>query len=162
MLFFGHIGITVLIGTLFFLPALLVGFSSILPDLIDKGLLVIGVSHYSRLFAHNIFFGPIASAVVYLITRRKGFALAVLFGTYMHLLEDIRTPLPWLWPLAKINLAPVTGLKISPDLFDISLEAIGLSCLGVLFVFRQSILNAREKMLAALRGFYDRRIGKKI
>ena len=162
MLFFGHIGITVLIGTLFFLPALIVGISSILPDLVDKGLLAVGLSQYSRLYAHNIFFGPIASAIVYLVTRRKSFALAVLFGTYVHLLEDIRTPLPWLWPLVKTDIAPADGLKISPDIFDLAMETIGLSCLASLFVFRKTLLAARERLLSAFKEFYDRRIVKKI
>lgn len=162
MLFFGHIGITVLLGTLFFLPALVVGLSSILPDLVDKGLLVVGLSQYSRLYAHNIFFGPIVSAIVYLVTKRKSFALAVLFGTYFHLLEDIRTPLPWLWPFVKTDLAPVTALKISPDIFDLVMEAIGLSCLASLFVFRKTISAARKRMVSAFKGFYDRRIDKKI
>ncbi len=162
MLFFGHIGITVFIGAFLFLPYLFVGISSLLPDFIDKGLLLLGLSNYTRLYAHNVFFGPIVSLVVYAITKRKDISLAVLFGSYLHLVEDVRTPVPWLWPFVNYNLTPATGIKVAADMFDIFLEAIGLSLLVILFVFEKNIMLVRERMLVRAKDFYDKRFAKKI
>ncbi|MBI4009890.1 MAG: hypothetical protein HY361_01685 [Candidatus Aenigmarchaeota archaeon] len=162
MLFFGHIGISAFFGLFLYLSPLIVGISSILPDFVDKGLLLAGLSPYTRLVAHNLFFGPALSAIVYLATKRKAVAIAVLFGTYMHLIEDIRTPLPWLWPLVTYDLVPVTGIKIVVDLFEIFTETIGLSLLVSLFVFKKNLIDAREKIIVVVKDFYDKRLVKKI
>jgi len=161
MLFFGHIGIAIFLGTFLYLSPLIVGISAVLPDLVDKGLLLFGLSQYTRLFAHNIFFGPIVGLITYVITRRKDFAFTMLFGTYMHLLQDIRTPLPWLWPFVNYNFLG-TEIKIILDAFTILTEAIGLSLLVILFAFRQNVLHLRERMYIAFKDFYDKRLVKKI
>ncbi len=161
MLFLGHIGISVFLGSLLYLSPFIVGASAILPDLIDKGLVLVGLSQYSRLFAHNLFFGPLASLVVYALTRRKDFALAVLFGTYLHLVEDMRNLVPWLWPLVTYNFAPVTGIKITLGLFEILTESIGLTLLIYSAIFKQHVIYLREKIFA-LKDFYDKRFAKKV
>lgn len=145
MLFFGHIGITAFLGALLYLPILIVGIGSILPDLVDKSLLILGVTPYTRLFAHNVFFGPIVSLITLLVTRRKHFATAMLFGSYMHLIEDISHTVPWFWPFVNYDLAEVVELKVSVDIFEIVTELIGLSLLAVLFAFRKQVFKLREK-----------------
>lgn len=162
MLLFGHIGITAFLGIFFSLPFLLVGFSAILPDIIDKFLVLTGISPYTRLFAHNIFFGPFVSMIVYAITKRKDYALTVLFGTYMHLLLDMTHVVPLFWPLISYNLTPVYEVQITFGLFEIVSELVGISLLMVLFTSRQNILELRERLLINMREFYDRRIVKKI
>lgn len=161
MLLFGHIGISVFLGSLLYLSPLIVGASAILPDIIDKGLVLLGLSQYSRLFAHNLFFGPLASLVVYAVTRRKDFALAVLLGTYLHLVEDMKDLVPWLWPLATYDFAPVTGIKITLGLFEIIAETIGLTLLTFTFIFKHHVIYIREKIFA-LKDFYDKRFAKKV
>lgn len=162
MLFFGHIGITTFIGRFLFLSFWIVAFSAFLPDIVDKGLFVSGMSQYTRLVAHNLFFGPIVSVLALALTKRKEVAIAVLFGTYMHLIEDMRHPLPLLWPFVSYDAPPLKELKIAPDLFDIALEGIGISSLAVLFLFRKNINHSRNKLWTKLRGYYDRRIEKKV
>jgi len=162
MLFFGHIGITAFLGVLLYLSPLFVGISAVLPDLIDKGLVFFSLSQYSRLYAHNLFFGPFLSGIVYLITRRKDFAIAVMFGAYMHLIEDMKEPVPWLWPLAPIDLAPVTGIKASIGLFELITESVGLSLLAALFLFNENVMLLRERISTIFKDFYDKRFVKKI
>ena len=141
MLWLGHLGFTLFIGTFFFLPSLFAAIGVLLPDIVDKGLLFLGLSEYSRLYAHNIFFPPIASAILYATTRRKDMSIALLFGGYMHLIEDARHTVPWLWPLVNYDLIPTSGITIALDTFDIVMESIGLSLLVALFLFRRNVLS---------------------
>lgn len=146
MLWLGHLGITLFVGTFLFLPSLFVAFGVLLPDMVDKGLFFLGLSEYGRLYAHNIFFAPIVSSLVYAMTRRKDVALAILFGGYMHLIEDARYVVPWFWPFVNYDLMPTAEVKIVLDTFNIVTESIGLSLLVILFVFKRNILSLRGKI----------------
>jgi inner membrane protein len=112
MIFFGHLGITLLIGFLIFTflkkkidyRFLLVG--AILPDLIDKP-----IGHYlfystfqnGRIFAHTILFMLLLVALAALLWRKYRFAGAgvLAFGAIAHITEDQmwREPVTAFWPL---------------------------------------------------------------
>ena len=162
MLFFGHIGITAFLGKFLYLPLLFVVIGSMLPDALDKGLVLIGITDYSRFVAHNIFFGPMAGMITYAVTRRRDASLAILFGCYMHLIEDSNRFLPWLYPLVRYELIPVQGINIMLGTYEYVSEAIGLSLLIILFRFKSNVIAIRERILSNIKDSYDRRIVKKV
>ncbi len=162
MLFLGHIGVTAFLGKFLYLPLLFVIIGSMLPDAVDKGLVIFGVTDYSRFVAHNIFFGPIASIFTYAITRRRDAALAILFGSYMHLIEDANKFVPWLYPLVQYELTPVQGIKIIPELYEYASEAIGLSLLIILYRFKFKMNKFRARIASTIKDVYDRKFIKKI
>lgn len=112
MIFFGHLGITLLLGFLIFTSLkvkvdyrlLLVG--AILPDLIDKP-----IGHYlfystfqnGRIFAHSVLFVLLLTALAAYVERKylyTGISVLAL-GAVAHLAEDQiwREPVTALWPL---------------------------------------------------------------
>ena len=67
--------------------ALLIG--SVLPDLIDKPLLLLGFGT-GRYFSHNLLFVLISFFALFLLTKKnKGVALPFLFGVSIHLILDL-------------------------------------------------------------------------
>lgn len=124
MLPLAHIGISMLLASLLYIPVAGALIGSIAPDAVDKILFVIGVSPCSRFFAHSIFFGPLLAAAVFLVTRRKDMAIAVLFGSYVHLLEDAVNFLPLFYPMVKYDFY-CPPLTVEPSIVDIILEGIG-------------------------------------
>ena len=52
----GHVGIALILSSLFFVPAAAMVAGVLLPDIFDKGLALLGVLECGRSAGHNIFF----------------------------------------------------------------------------------------------------------
>lgn len=129
MILFGHIGITMFFGGLFslnFLPLLL---GSILPDLIDKPLVLLGLSESGRFIGHTLFTGIVVSLSSFVITRKKMVPISLFFGHFVHLLEDLPFFLPWFYPFVDYDFPAyyVFGNSLTP--INIMFEFIGLALL---------------------------------
>lgn len=104
---FGHVGITV--GAAYVInrvPHLrlnlwVVAVSSLLPDLVDKPLYLLGIGD-GRYVGHTLLFVFLAAAAVSLKNRIYG--LSVLFGAVLHLLLDW-SGVPWLYPFVSYDFA---------------------------------------------------------
>jgi len=144
MLPLGHVGIALLISTLLYLPALFVLLGILLPDVVDKLLFFSSSAFCGRFFGHTIFFGPIVSLLTYIITKRKDFALAVLFGSYIHLLQDSGNFIPWFYPIVNYQLECVPRIYIG--IFEIITEALGASLIVVKIFFNSKLLYYRDKL----------------
>jgi len=129
MILFGHIGITVFSGSLLSLALLYVLTGSVLPDLIDKSLFIVGLGPSSRFIGHTLFMGILISFMVYIIWRKKIYSASLLFGYYVHLLEDSLHFMPWFYPFINYDFPFYTGPVFTP--FNIIMEFVGL----VLFVY---------------------------
>lgn len=155
MLFFGHIGITAFIASMMFLPASGGVIGVLLPDIIDKGLFILGYAPCSRFIAHSIFFPLIAGLISYGVTRNKKFALAVAIGYALHLFQDLNGNVPFLFPLKSYAYFATCATKISVVFtpFVIATELIGISLLIFIFVFKDKYQKLRETFWKLMRGF---------
>jgi len=160
MLPLAHIGITIFLVSIVFLPitAALVG--ALAPDVVDKLLLVSGLAPCGRFFSHSIFFGPILAVVAYLLTRRKDVALAVLLGCYLHLLMDTRYFLPWFYPLVQYDFYCPAGIVIRPDLIDMCFESIGAVLIPVTLALKPKIKYFKRSNFKRLSSGNPSRSGK--
>ncbi len=158
---FGHLGITILLGTFLRLPILFLAIGVLLPDVVDKVFFEFGFLPCGRSFAHNLFFGPIVSLALFLLTRKKNISLAILFGSYMHLIEDLRNFVPWFYPLVNYNFV-CAPLEFRIDTFIIVTEVVGIVLLAATFIFKSKIIYLRERVNYKLKNYVTRRIGPKI
>lgn len=144
MLPLGHIGIAVLIATLLYLPLLFVLVGVLLPDMIDKGLFFSSSTFCGRFIGHTVFFGPIVSILVYAATKRKDLALAILFGMYIHLLQDSTNFIPWFYPIVNYQRECIPGMRIGP--FEIIAEILGVSIIILITLFSFKLRYYRDKI----------------
>ena len=112
MIFFGHIGISLLVVFLIAL-ALKIGVDyrlvivgSMLPDIIDKPLgeyLLNSVFHNGRIVGHTLVFIAILAIIALLVAKRYQFwGIGVLtLGAFLHQLLDQmwNAPVSWFWPI---------------------------------------------------------------
>lgn len=149
MLFFGHIGISAFIAMMAFLPVLPVVIGVLLPDIIDKGLLVVFNTECGRLWAHTIYFPIIVGLIALLITRNKKWAISIGLGASLHLVEDLHDFIPFFHPLVNYDFASLCApyIKVVFDPYIISTELIGIGLLIFVFVFQ-------EKFFAFRRAFW--------
>ena len=161
MIFFGHLGITIFLGMMLFLPILYVGIGALLPDIVDKLFFNLHLLPCGRSLAHNIFFGPVVAGVVYLITRRKDVSFAILFGSYLHLVEDATNFIPWFYPV--VNYAFSCGpTTLHLGRFELVAEVVGLSLLILILFYKSKVIYVREKINYWLRYGAIGRTRKKI
>jgi hypothetical protein len=138
MLPLAHMGITLIFASLLGMPLFAALVGGLAPDVVDKIFFAIGLSPCGRFFAHSIFFGPIIAGIAFLLTKRRDVALAILFGSYIHLLLDARYFLPWFYPLVEYNFyCPPT--TVSPDLVDLLFEGIGVLLIPITIVLKPRI-----------------------
>jgi len=149
MLLFGHIGITLFIASLFFLPVLGAVVGVLLPDIIDKGMFVLGIWPCSRFIAHTVFFFPVAGLVTYAITRNKKLAIAVALGALLHISQDVHDFVPFFYPVVQYDFAALcpTTIQIVFTPYVIATETIGL----VLLIF---VLGFNDKFVQVRRLFW--------
>lgn len=127
-----HIGITLFFASLFSISFFYVGIASLLPDIIDKPLAMIGLTPCGRHLGHSLLVGIIISGLVYLITRKKIIFVSILFGYLMHLLLDLPGFIPLFYPIISYDfLACPTFGKY--DLIAIITDSVGLA--SILFLF---------------------------
>ena len=145
MLPLAHIGITVFLSIIFYLPALFAAIGALLPDIVDKILFLPGFSVCGRLIGHTILFGPIASLLTYVLTKNKKIALAILFGCWMHLFEDARDFMPLFYPIVKYHFACLpTSIKIGA--YEIITESLGAILLAITILFKSKLIHLRDEM----------------
>ena len=161
MIFFGHLGITLFVGALLFMPLFFVAIGVMLPDIVDKTFFILGFLPCGRSLAHNLFFGPIVAAATYAITRRKDLALAILFGSYMHLIEDSRGFVPWLYTVVGYEFECMP-IALHIGIFEIVTESVGIVLLLAVIFYRNKIIYLRERLNYVLKSYGDRRTRAKV
>ena len=122
----------------------IVAFSSLLPDVVDKPLALVGIDG-GRHIGHTLLFVFLAAAVLSL--KKKSYGLSLLFGGICHLLEDSGGFVHWLYPFVNygltVNFDPGGIYVMLSILFDIlkecylspfslGRELVGLIILGLL------------------------------
>jgi hypothetical protein len=144
MIFFGHVGIILLIGTLLSLSIFPLIVGSILPDIIDKPFQLLGILTYGRFIGHTLFMGLVISGISFLIFRKKLISISLLFAYWFHLLEDTQNFVPWFYPFINYNF---TAYQFGPrlTLINIIFELLGVLSLAYVIRtnshFRNSIID---------------------
>ena len=135
MLPLAHVGITLFFAKHFkpvHLPLLATAVFSVLPDLIDKPLYLLGMAPTSRFIAHTVWFGiALALMCIAFFPRqtRVPLAVAALVGSWFHLALDLNSPLPLFFPLVPFDFTSQAGLSLSFDAATIMFELIGFCAL---------------------------------
>ncbi len=151
MLYLGHIGIAVFLASMLYLPIIFAVIGVLLPDIVDKGLYMLGIVPCSRYFAHSIFFPLVVGSIVFLVTRRWKLALAITFGSLLHLFQDMHWVVPWFFPLISYPEILACGpIKVNVNLFIIVTEVIGAGLLVFTLGFRQKFIYLRRKFWGLL------------
>ena len=144
MILFGHVGISILLGSLFSLALFVVLIATLMPDLIDKSLFLLGLTNTGRFIGHTLFLGFLFSLIVHIIFRKKLFSISFLFGYLLHLLEDAVKFVPWFYPFVNYDFSTYSiGPVFTP--FNIASEIIGIIILIYMIrtnsQFRNSIID---------------------
>jgi hypothetical protein len=145
MIFFGHIGISLLIGSLLSLSFLGVLIGVLLPDLIDKTILLLGMSNEHRLIGHTLFLGFLIPSIVHLILRKKLITISLLFGYMSHLVEDAIRFVPWFYPFFDFKY-PHFIYATTLTIFNMIFEIVGIIILIYMYKtnprFRNFIIDS--------------------
>lgn len=148
MIFFGHIGIVAFVAALFFLPALFAGIGGIFPDVFDKILFLLGVTPCTRFFGHTILFAFLAGLVTFIVTRKKSYALAMMLGSFLHLIQDLQGDVPFLYPFVNYAFFSTCGkinIAYHLNIIELTAEVIGVIFLIVLIKYRDKFEIFRRK-----------------
>ncbi len=159
---FGHLGITIFLGSLIGLRILFVAIGVLLPDVVDKVFYELGFLPCGRSLAHNLFFGPVLALLTFLLTRRKDISLALLFGSYLHLIEDLKNFIPWFYPFVQYNFDCQPLREIHLGLFELVTESVGIALLLATFLFKTKIIYLRKILSNRLKHYGIGRAGKKV
>lgn len=151
MLLLGHMGITAFVSSMLYLPILGGVVGVFLPDIVDKGLFVLGFAPCGRFIAHSIFFFPVAGLVTYIITKNKKLAVAVALGAFLHLLEDMHGDVPLFYPLKYYSFFDTCQVRILFTPYIITTEVIGGLLLVFMSVFNQRLSNLRKALWSRLK-----------
>ncbi len=152
MLLLGHIGLTTFTMSLLYLSVIGGVIGVLLPDVIDKGLFELGIAPCSRFIAHSIFFIPVAGLISYGVTRNKKFAIAIMIGILLHLLQDMHHDVPFIYPLKNYEFfQSCSELKISFTPYLIVTEIIGALALVFVGVFTKQFIKLRKFLWAQFR-----------
>lgn len=149
----GHIGITVFLARFLRLNLVVVGAAALLPDLLDKPILLLTGAGYAKYFGHTL----IAAVLITLLAAlfRRGIAGSILFGMVMHLAEDALLAyihgwgniVPWLYPFKEYNLFFITDYHIREDYLGTG--AVGFDILGALLLLRVAIQADAAKYISS-------------
>jgi hypothetical protein len=145
----GHIGITVFLSILLYLPAQFSAIGVLLPDIADKVLYVSGLSPSAHFIGHTILFGLIAGLITFVVTKRKDVSLAILFGCIIHLIEDVGSFIPWVYPFVNYTFTP--GPLIVITTYTILNEILGGILLIISIVFNSKLIFYRERIHSWLK-----------
>jgi len=145
----GHIGITVFLSVLLYLPALFSVIGVLFPDIVDKVLYVAGVSPSAHFIGHTILFGLMAGLITFAVARRKDISLAISFGCFIHLIEDVGSFIPWFYPFVNYTFTPGPLIVITSS--TILGEIFGGILLVATIVFNSKLIFYREKIRSWLK-----------
>jgi len=145
MFFLGHIGFTLFLAMMFYLPVSIAVTGVLLPDAIDKTLFALKITPCGRFLSHTIFFAPIVGMVVYKLTKRRDLAFALSFGSFLHLIEDAHAFVPFFFPLInyQFNCADF-ALHLTP--FIILMEIVGAALIYTTLFRNKLVVDFREAM----------------
>lgn len=143
----GHIGFSVFLGNLFSLSLPHVAVASLLPDIIDKPLRLLGITTCGRYIGHTLLTGVLISFLVYLFTRKKLLATSILFGFVLHLLEDSRGFVPFFYPFVKYEFL------LSPSIPSYNLFAFVTDSIG--FILLMYVYHKNPKFRKMLNNILD-------
>jgi hypothetical protein len=130
MILFGHIGLSIFLGSFLSLSLFAVLTGALIPDVIDKTLLLFGLINTGRFIGHTLFLGILISLVFYIIFRRKLVSISLLLGYMLHLLEDATHFVPWFYPFINYDFSAYSlGPVFTP--FNIASEIVGI----VMFIY---------------------------
>ncbi len=147
----GHLGIALIIASVFYIPVAAFVVGVFLPDIVDKGLAILGIVECGRSVAHNVFFAIGAGAVALAATRKKSIALAILLGVLLHLAQDSTHFVPYLYPLVQYDFSDCGPVAFQPSPFEIAMEAVGLALIVVWWKFKSKLIYLRERILKTRR-----------
>lgn len=148
----GHLGIALVVATLFYVPVAAFVLGVFLPDIVDKSLAWTGFLSCSRSLAHNVFFAMGAGAVAFAVTRKKGLALAIFLGCVLHLAQDSAHFVPYLYPLVSYDFGFCDPHPVfQPGNFEIAMEFVGAALIIVWWKWRAKLIYLRERILKAKR-----------
>jgi len=151
MLYFAHIGITIFIAALFYLPILYTAIGVLLPDIIDKGFFILGVTPCGRYIGHSLLFPLIVGLITYSMSRNWKITIALMFGVFLHVLQDSSYFIPWFFPLVKYSQMNSCGaLDVQFGIFEIITESIGLLLLIFTLGFTKQLVFIRKKIWSLL------------
>jgi len=136
---------------------------SLLPDIIDKPLLLLGLGT-GRLFSHNLFFILIAFLILFIFTKRNlRISVPFLAGMSIHLILDI-PKVPLFYPLISYDFLlleePLSFWfsQLFSDPVVIITELIGVTIL--IFIVINNKLYHRKDINEYLKGSYQTIITK--
>jgi len=144
-----HIGIALVIASLIYAPVLPFVVGVMLPDLFDKGLVLLGVESCGRSYGHTLLFALAAGSVALAVSRKRGVALAVALGCLLHLVGDSMGAVPYLYPLVDYGFGECGQYEASPGYFEIAMEVVGLSLIILWMKRRDKIIYLRDRVIKA-------------
>jgi hypothetical protein len=149
MYFFGHIGMALFLGFMLSLPMVFVMIGSILPDIIDKPLFLLGLAPSGRYISHTLIFFVATSIATYLITRNKFATLALSFGMATHFFGDVFHFVPWFYPFVNYDFKPYAILGWDP--IAITAEIVGFVLLVIIVKYGVKLDAIRNKLSLKFR-----------
>lgn len=142
----GHIGITAFLATLLYLPAMYAVLGVLTPDIFDKIFFNLGILPCGRSLGHSVFFAPVLGLIVLALTRKKNFAIAVALGAALHLVQDSYDFLPLFYPIASYVFDCPPGVRVTPTIFEIGAEVVGLALIVSLIFFKWKVIALRYRI----------------
>lgn len=156
MLPLAHIGITLFVAYLLYLPLTYAFVGVLLPDLIDKSAFVLGIFPCGRYIAHSPFLGIVMTIVVYLITKKREYALAFLFGYIFHLVQDAQYIVLWAFPFVSYELVCPPELMIKPTIIDVFLDSVGAILLAATFTLKPRLKVLKDRIKRIKEGIKNK------
>lgn len=124
----GHVTFTLLVGRKLNLSIGFLALGALLPDIVDKVLVIFFNIGGGRFIAHTLAFAALAGCALALLhSKRAGVSLAL--GSVAHLIEDAYAFVPWFYPLLDYEFPVVESYSIFDHylgFFGIGTDAIGL------------------------------------
>lgn len=136
----GHVGITVFLARQLRLNLAVVAVAVLLPDLVDKPVLLLTGAGYAKYLGHTLIAALLVTAMAALL--RRGIASSILFGMIMHLVEDALlafmqgwgNAVPWLYPFTEYNLIFLTDYHLLENYFNAG--TVGFDIFGAMLLLR--------------------------
>lgn len=147
----GHVGIALILSAFLSLPAAAFVLGVLLPDIVDKGLSLIGFIDCGRFVAHNVFFGFGAGLIAFAATRNKSVAIAITLGAMLHLAQDSAHFVPYFYPLISYDFSSCGPIEIQPGTFELVMEGVGAVLIVVWWKFRAKLFYLRERIIKSRR-----------
>ncbi len=120
----GHVGITFFLAYMFSLSPIYAAIGVLLPDLIDKPLNIFGLAPAARYIGHTLLALVLSFVFSYILTRNTKITLAIVFGYFLHLLEDLPFFVPWFYPFIDYAF-PIGPFSFRYSVFTAIFDVIG-------------------------------------